>query len=68
MRADDPEITLDVFLSVCGSGCQDLKWVLTVSFILVHFLVLELCHSLIERLKENLLTFCHLLQAIFPTF
>lgn len=37
MIADDPEITLNMFLSVYSSSCWDLEWILTVSLILVHF-------------------------------
>lgn len=37
MTADDPEITLGMFLSVCSSSFQGLEWILTVSLILLPF-------------------------------
>lgn len=37
MIVDDPEITLDMFLSICSSSCQGLEWILTVSLTFASF-------------------------------
>lgn len=35
--ANDAEITLGMFLSVCSSSCQGLQWILAISLILPYF-------------------------------